>query len=122
MSYSVLDDLLQNCNRTELYQLCQKAGLVVSPKLSREALAKTLTGDIEEAEENPLDPWRHGLAAFVLRHWTVLQNQITCPLQSKDPLSCFGCLDTQVIACLNDNHKYISDIQLLKKTRTSTHG
>ena len=121
MSLKILDDLLQ-CNRSELHQLCIKAGLVVSPKLSREDLAKTLVGVLEEGTENPLDPWRHGLATFVLKHWTVLQNQITCPLKSKDPLSCFGCLDAQVITCLNDNDKYISDIQLLKKSRTIKNG
>jgi hypothetical protein len=52
---------------------------------------------------NQFDEWRHALAGFVLDHWVNLQNQVTCPLQSKDPLACFGCLDTQVVTCIVSN-------------------
>ena len=117
MFEAALSALTTRCNHTELHQLCVAAGLVVSPAFSKEELAKQLLGVSEDAVENPLDPWRHALAGFVLKHWQELQNQVTCPLQSKDPLSCFGCLDAQVVSCLNVNKSHLSLIQLHKKTR-----
>ena len=62
------------------------------------------TGEFDPALlRNQFDEWRHALAGFVLGNWTRLQNQVTCPLRSQDPMSCFGCLDTQVVACIVSN-------------------
>ena len=95
---------VEACNRTELYQLCQRVGVNPHPGQSREELIALFMGEHEnEPHQNQIDSWRHGLAGFVLDHWKVLQNQVTCPLQSKDPMSCFGCLDAQVIACITSN-------------------
>lgn len=107
---------LASCNHTELYQLCRRISLAVLPAMNREELIKVLAGEIEfHAEQHPFDSWRHGLASFVLSHWQVLQNQISCPLKSKDPRSCFGCLDTQVVSCVVGNPKNEHLIQVHKK-------
>jgi hypothetical protein len=102
-----LFEIYRECNRTELYQLCKDLGLTVPPHASREELMYMHLCGTSELEpgmlSNIFDEWRRALAAFVLEHWSRLQNQITCPLQSKDPMSCFGCLDTQVVACIVAN-------------------
>lgn len=107
--------LFSTVNHTELYQLCLHAGVQATASMSREELIARLLGTEDSDVQNIIDSWRHGLAGFVLDHWTVLQNQIRCPLRSKDPRSCFGCLDAQVIACLNDNEKHLHHIQLHRK-------
>lgn len=83
--------------------------------MGRDELIQRLLGIEESDVESVMDSWRHGLAGFVLDHWTVLQNQILCPLKSKDPRACFGCLDAQVISCLNDNAHHLHQIQLHRK-------
>ena len=102
-----LFEIYRNCNHTELYQLCRALGLNVPPSASREELMYMHmfgTDNIDPALlRNQFDEWRHALAAFVLDNWTRLQNQITCPLRSKDRLACFGCLDTQVVKCIVSN-------------------
>lgn len=108
-------ELFAQLNKTELYQLCLKAEIQASASMSREELIARLLGALDSDAQNVMDSWRHGLAGFVLEHWTVLQNQIRCPLRSKDPRACFGCLDSQVIACLNDNEKHLHQIQLHRK-------
>jgi len=90
------------CNRTELFQLCVGAGLSPDPSEPREALIGILCGDPATTRE-PIDQWRRGLAGFVLDHWDKLEPQITCPLKSKDPQSCWGCPDMQVITCVTQN-------------------
>lgn len=108
--------LFDNCNHTELYQSCRRLNLPAVPSMSREQLIALL---IEEAplEQPPhvFDSWRHGLAKFVLDHWAVLQNQVSCPLKSQDPLACFGCLDTRVVSCVVGNPKNEHLIQLHRK-------
>lgn len=105
-------EALEACNHTELYQLCQRAGLAPLPQYTREELIARLTAeiDVEETGENVIDSWRHGLYGFAKDHWKMLQNQLTCPLKSKDAKAtepvkdaCFGCLDMQVIACVVSN-------------------
>jgi len=96
---------LERCNHTELYQLCRKLNLPALPSMTREQLAHLMVGEESEAVPNVFDSWRHGLAGFVLQHWTVLQNQVSCPLRSQDPQACFGCLDTQVVSCVVGNPK-----------------
>lgn len=103
------------CNHTELYQLCRRLSLPALPSMGREQLAGLLVGEELPPALHPFDPWRHGLAGFVLGHWHVLQNQVSCPLKSKDPLSCFGCLDTQVVSCVVGNPKNEHLIQIHRK-------
>lgn len=110
-------DRLQTCNHTELFQLCQLAGVPAAPSMTREQLIEALVGEDPQpmGVVNPLDSWRHGLAGFVLDHWKTLQNQVTCPLQSMDPLACFGCLDIQVITCVVRNPSNEKLIQRYRK-------
>lgn len=104
------------CNHTELYQLCRRLKLNVHPMMPREQLAQVLLGEITFSDiDHPFDFWRHGLAGFVLSHWQKLQNQVSCPLKSQDPLSCFGCLDTQVVSCVVSSPKNEPLIQLHRK-------
>jgi hypothetical protein len=107
---------LDKCNHTELYQLCRRLSLPALPNMPREQLTDLLLGEVQQnIPAHPFDSWRHGLAGFVLSHWQVLQNQVSCPLKSKDPLSCFGCLDTQVVSCVIRNPKNEHLIQLHRK-------
>jgi len=98
---------LSALNHTELYQMCRRAGLVIPPNLPREDMMALLVNDgPDPIMDVPMDNWRRAIARFVLDHWNTLQNQITCPLKSKDPNSCFGCLDTQVMLCIVQNTNY----------------
>lgn len=104
------------CNHTELYQLCRRAGLKVSPSMSVEELALVMSGELDDGiRTNEIDSWRHGLTGFVFDHWQVLQPQLTCPIRSKDPNSCWTCTDIQVIACLSANQQYEHLIKLHRK-------
>lgn len=108
--------VLDRCNHTELYQSCRRLKLPATPSMSRGELAALLLEELPETQEdNVFDSWRHGLARFVLDHWAALQNQVSCPLKSQDPNSCFGCLDTQVVACVIDNPKNEHLIQVRRK-------
>ena len=111
-------DALEACNHTELYQLCQRAGLRPLPQYSRFQLMLLLIEEESEEGEHVIDSWRHGLYGFVSDHWKELQNQISCPLKSKDPKhtepvkgACFGCLDIQVVACVVTNPTNESQIR-----------
>lgn len=116
---SILDIIesagLRACNRTELYQMCQQAGLNPVPANTREELMALIIIGTQPEMVNDLDSWRHGLAGYVLDHWRVLQNQIKCPLKSQDPLSCFGCLDTKVTCCLASNESNLISIRKYRK-------
>lgn len=107
---------LGKCNDTELYQLCRKAGIPVLPSTKRMELIAYLTGAQDpEPSEHPIDAWRHGLTGFVFDHWSVLEPQLTCPIRTKDPNSCWGCTDTQVITCVVQNPDNEEAIRLHKK-------
>lgn len=107
---------LARCNHTELYQLCRQLGLPALPSMTREELATLMLGDTPaQTYPHPFDAWRNGLAGFVLSHWHVLQNQVSCPLRSQDPRSCFGCLDMQVVSCVVGNPKNEHLIKLHRK-------
>jgi len=106
------------CNDTELYQLCLKAGIRPSPASSRAQLIAYLWGEDEPdalSPPHPTDPWRHGLTGFVFDHWAKLRTQLTCPIRSKDPKSCWGCPDAQVITCVIQVPQYEQLIQLHRK-------
>ena len=105
-----------SCNDTELYQLCVKAGYKVTPTTSRDILEGCLMGEVDGDEEpHQIHPWRHGLTGFVFDHWTMLEPQISCPIKSKDPKSCWGCIDTRVVSCVEQSTYYINEISRHKK-------
>lgn len=107
------DSKLTRLNHTELYQVCSSAGFKVHPGSPREFLIGVLLGDIPQPpldeETHPIDTWRHGIIGFLSDHWATLEPQIKCPAknlkhpQHPDPRPCFGCLDTQVMACMVQN-------------------
>jgi hypothetical protein len=102
-------------NYSELHQMCIRAEIPVLPTTPREKLIAYLTGDEEppELDENdhPIHSWRNAIIGFLLDQWKKMATQITCPAKAlKDPINpnprpCFGCIDTQVITCLVQNHK-----------------
>lgn len=103
----LLSERFEVCNHTELYQLCRAAGIPVLPSYDRHQLIELLIGEEDPEEiteaDHPIDAWRHAIMEFVEDHWAMLEPQITCPAKSKDPRSCFGCVDGQVITCLVKN-------------------
>lgn len=109
------------CNHTELYQLCRRAGIPVSPEFSNARLAKLLMNTQPNTEEvdNPIDSWRRALIRFVGARWDRLQNQVKCPLKSPDGSfnsdACFECLDMKVISCVVSNRIYERQIEELRK-------
>src|SRR5262245_16995654 len=91
---------LRRCNRTELYQLCKRAGLNPRPGATHEELCELLRGDrAPSTETNEIDLWRPGLKGFVQQRCAVLQPQLTCPIRQNID-ACKGCLDTQVVTCV----------------------
>lgn len=110
-----LFEALSACNRTELYQLCKKAGLNPPTSASRADLIQYYLGEKEPPQEvNTIDLWRRGLKGFVSERWAVLQPQLVCPIRH-DINACKGCLDTQVIACVVEQRHYEPLIQLHRK-------
>lgn len=104
------------CNKTELYQLCRDAGIPVHPGATKDTMIGLLTGELDPGEvEHPIDSWREGLTGFVFEYWKRLEPQLTCPIKSKDPTSCWGCLDTQVMTCVVQNPTNEHRIQLHRK-------
>jgi hypothetical protein len=111
-----LRERLQACNHTELYQLCRQKDLSVSPQQTRDQLIEAfLDGTDTDPKANTFDSWRHGLTGFVFDHWKVLEPQLICPIKSKDPRSCWTCLDMQVMACVEGNSRYEQTIRLHRK-------
>jgi hypothetical protein len=108
-------EALARCNRSELYQLCRKAGYGPTPNNTRTELIQLFLNNIEPSQDgNPIDLWRQGLKGFVTERWAVLQPQLTCPIRH-DINACTGCLDTQVIACVVEQRHYEQLIQLHRK-------
>ncbi len=109
---------LQSSNRTELYQLCRKAGLIIHPATPREYMMKYLSGELTPplmTEVNhPVDMWRHGIIGFLLEYWGRIHAQLKCPAKNlrhpdeakRDARPCFGCLDQQVMTCVVSNAKH----------------
>lgn len=115
MDYS---NILMACNYTELYQICVRAGVPVTPNLSRNEFIALLLSEEKEPKPilNPMDSWRLGLLGFIKENWKVLQNQVTCPLKAPNgtfnETACFGCIDTRVITCIVNNQ---NNEQLIRK-------
>jgi hypothetical protein len=96
-----VDDAWRRVNHTELYQACRQAGLYVHPNSSNEELVGYLTGEKEpDAALHPIDDWRDAIMRFVLDYWKKVHVQLKCPAGTGDPKACYGCIDSQVIACL----------------------
>lgn len=105
-------DLLSRCNRTELYQVCRRQGIKVSPATSKEQMIGLILGEIEETDTiNEADLWRDDLMGFLLDHWQVVRGQLKCPARSGDPKSCYQCPDAQVISCLAQNRELLVKIR-----------
>lgn len=128
MSSSASSNPFLACNATELYQLCRKQGMNISPDTSREDMAAYLYGDKEAPEEGEhlIDDWRQAIMAFLTDHWQVVRAQVNCPAKNlmKEPLepgekrACFNCVDTQVLACVVTNPENEELIQLKRKRKT----
>ena len=115
---------LQRMNRTELYQLCTKAGILVHPATPRQYLIGYLSGEYDpppmDESTHPTDRWRHGIINFILDFWPALKAQLKCPARNlrttdenqRDPRPCFGCLDAQVMTCVVKNSKNESRLRL----------
>ena len=103
----------ESFNRTELYQLCRKAGMVVDPTTSKKYLAMYLSGELAPPaltkERHTVDSWRYALIDFMSDYWSVLQAQLKCPaknMKNPDPEKevkepCFGCPDAAVMRCVS---------------------
>src|SRR3989304_6232443 len=110
-----LSEALDKCNRTELYQLCKRAGLQPPTAASRSELIQYLGGELEPPKEtNEIDLWRRGLKGFVWERWAVLQPQLTCPIR-QDINACRDCLDTQVVTCVVEQRDCEPLIQMHRK-------
>lgn len=109
--------IFDKCNHTELYQSAIDAGLPAQPTNSKEELAAMLEGTLEpEPKYHIVDSYRDAIMAFVNDYKIKLASQLTCPAKSLDPRACYGCIDTQVIACVIKNAPVEQYIQLRRKT------
>lgn len=116
--FDYIRQLLSSCNHTELYQLCRRKGVQVEPSYSHSQLVEAYLSDQDTGPtDNVFDSWRRGLTGFVFDHWQVLAPQLTCPIKSHDPESCWSCLDAQVITCVESNKKYEDLVQLHRKAK-----
>lgn len=92
------------CNRTELYQICRRNGIFVSPNTPRDDMVEYILGTKEPPEVgHPIDAWRHGIMGVIIEHADVVQATLNCPAKTLDPLACFQCPDTQVMSCVIQN-------------------
>jgi hypothetical protein len=121
---SSTSELFDDCNHTELYQLCRRLGINVSPATPKEQLRAYLLGEQEppESTTHSIDVWRNAIMEFLSDHWQVVRAQITCPAKNlKDELepgekrACFNCIDVQVLSCVVQNPENEYAIQLRRK-------
>lgn len=116
-------------NYTELQQVCAMAGILVRPNEAAEEMIAYIEGTKEPPEytegDHAIHIWRSAIAAFLTEQWRNIETQITCPAKAlKDPINpnprpCFGCTDTQVIACLTENRQNESMIAKHRIVRRS---
>jgi hypothetical protein len=120
--------IFERCNHTELYQLCVRAGIPVRPSEARETMIALLEGEQEpilnDEADHPIHIWRHGIARFARDYWKQIESQVDCPIrkmfdkENPNPRPCFGCIDTQVMACVvgnSGNESLIEERRLKKK-------
>lgn len=116
MQSSTVSEPFADCNHTELYQICRRQNLSVSPSDSKENLIAYLLGEKEPPPHgHVVDSWRHGIMGFLLDHWQTVRSQLTCPAKSGDARACFNCIDSQVIACVASNPDSEPLIQIKRK-------
>lgn len=104
-------DAFADLNRTELYQLCRRAGLKVNPAWDRPQLVAAIQDSVPNdcAVEHPIDELREALIELISQYWRTLQPQLKCPAkylkhfdpEKRDPRPCFGCSDVQVMTCVS---------------------
>lgn len=99
-----LIDHLLRCNRTELQNMCRRAGTPFDPAWTKDTLAKALLGMVQASRENPIDSMRDGIMRYLIDHRRSLSAQITCPARSFDPKACYGCPDARPIHCFITQH------------------
>ncbi len=94
-------------NHTELYQMCNRAGIAVHPGTDRRWLMAYLMGTAKpppiDNSTHPISAWRFAIISFLRDYWHQVQPQLRCParrLMTDNPNPCFGCLDAQVISCV----------------------
>jgi len=111
MALPELYSALSRCNRTELIQLCEKAGVGIHPNMPTEDILLTFLGDKPEVE-NPMNIWRDAIMGFILANWERIRPQLRCPASSQDPKACYECSDMRVVACLTtSSSRYQGEIQ-----------
>lgn len=132
-------DFYDACNRTELYQLCSRAGIMLSPATPREKMVSYLLGEDEPPPaEHAIHVWRNGLIGLVQDYWAGIEAQLRCPAKElgppagmgdppkpdpsnpQAPLACYRCIDTRVISCLVENSSHEALIQLHRKMPVPT--
>ncbi len=86
-------------NHTELRQRCQALGLHTHPSATKEELERTLLAE-QPPQRDPVNNIRDGIMRYLLKHWSVVRGQLSCPAKSGDPHACYGCPDSQVAYCV----------------------
>lgn len=109
--------MFEECNHTELYQMCLKAGIRASPSASKSTLIKLLEGLEEPTDENPFDSWRDAIMRLLLDHWDVVSAQLDCPAKSGDPKACYQCVDAQVMSCVVNQSPADQTLLALRKKK-----
>lgn len=134
-------EFFEACNRTELYQLCARVGLVTSPAAPRDKLVSYLLGEeVPPPMEHPVHVWRNGLIGLIQDYWTGIEAQLRCPAKElgppakegdppkpdpsdyKSPIACYRCVDTRVMSCLVENASHEGLIQLHRKMTVRSNG
>lgn len=103
------EDIYEDLNRTELYQLCRRAGVQVDPAWDRQQLI-TAIQDLspDDVVSHHIDELREALMGLISQYWRTLQPQLKCPAKYMkhfdpakcNPRPCFGCSDIQVMTCV----------------------
>lgn len=100
---------LDALNDTELAQLAQNLDENANRDTPRDLLKAIINGDDIGLPPNPVDVYRNRIALFVIddRNWKQLESLIACPLETRDPRSCYVCTDVQVAECVILNRNTI---------------
>jgi len=85
---------------------------MVNPRVHRGIPRKVLIAllDDEEVYDLPpreVDDARDDIFQMVDRYWSQVESLISCPMKTRQPRACYGCLDIQVAECSLLNQKLI---------------
>lgn len=124
--------IYERFNRTELYQTCMRAGILVRPNEATVEMIAYLEGLKEPPpytnDDHVLHGWRDAFIAFFNEYWRKIETQITCPARHlKDKVNpnlkpCYGCTDMQVVACivdLRENEPFVQKHRLVRRPRNT---